>query len=245
MGKNLQDHLQIRTVYKTKKPVTLNDQLSNPIQKMGAGLQYLLQRKGPLAMAASQVYAFCKTRLSNDRPDIQYHFQPLSSDSPGEGLNKFSAITASVCQLRPESRGEIRIQSNDAMQHPIIQPNYLSTDLDRQTVVESLRFTRQIMQTDAMSEHIKCEHLPDPSAQTDEELLEQARDIANTIYHPTSTCRMGADENAVVDAQLRVKGVKGLRVADASIMPVIASGNTNAPTIMIGEKAADLILADR
>ncbi len=244
VGNNLQDHLQIRTVYKTNKPVTLNDQLSNPIQKLGAGLHYILQRKGPLSMAASQVYAFCRTRLSNDRPDIQYHFQPLSSDSPGEGLNKFSAITASVCQLRPESRGHIRIRSNNALDHPSIQANYLSTDLDQATAVESLRFTRKIMQTNAMREHIKVEHLPDPSAQTDAELLDQARNIANTIYHPTSTCRMGADANAVVDAQLRVNGVKGLRVADASIMPEIVSGNTNAPTIMIGEKAADMILAD-
>jgi len=245
VGKNLQDHLQIRTVYKTNKPVTLNDQLSNPIQKMGAGLQYIFQRKGPLSMAASQVYAFCKTRLSNDRPDIQYHFQPLSSDSPGEGLNNFSAFTASVCQLRPESRGEIRIKSNNAMHHPSIQANYLSTELDCQTAVESLRFTRRIMETDAMRDHVKCEHLPDPAAQSDEELLEQARNIANTIYHPTSTCRMGSDEHAVVDERLRVKGVIGLRVADASIMPVIVSGNTNAPAIMIGEKAADMILADR
>lgn len=245
VGANLQDHLQIRTVYKTNKPVTLNDQLSNPIQKMAAGLQYIFQRKGPLSMAASQVYAFCQTRLSNQRPDIQYHFQPLSSDSPGDGLNKFSAFTASVCQLRPESRGDIRIQSNQATVHPVIKANYLSTELDCQTAVESLRFTRKIMETNAMRDHIKCEHLPDPAAQTDDELLEQARNIANTIYHPTSTCRMGADENAVVDARLRVNGVTGLRVADASIMPEIVSGNTNAPTIMIGEKAADMILSDR
>jgi len=245
VGANLQDHLQIRTVYKTHKPVTLNDQLSNPIQKLSAGLEYILKRKGPLSMAASQVYAFCRTRLSNDRPDIQYHFQPLSSDSPGEGLNKFSAFTASVCQLRPESRGSIRVQSNNAMHHPIIQANYLSTELDCQTAIESLRFTRKIMATKAMRDHVKSEHLPSPEAQTDDELLDQARAIANTIYHPTSTCRMGVDAHAVVDSRLRVNGVEGLRVADASIMPEIVSGNTNAPTIMIGEKAADMILEDR
>ncbi len=245
VGANLQDHLQIRTVYKTHKPITLNDQLSNPLQKLSAGLQYALLRKGPLSMAASQVYAFCRTRLANERPDIQYHFQPLSSDSPGEGLNNFSAFTASVCQLRPESRGSIRIQSTNPLKHPVIQANYLSTDLDCQTAVESLRFTRKIMRTIAMREHVKSEHLPDPLAQTDEELLQQARQIANTIYHPTSTCRMGADSRSVVDPQLRVKGVLGLRVADASIMPEIVSGNTNAPTIMIGEKAADMILAER
>jgi len=159
-------------------------------------------------------------------------------------LNKFSAFTASVCQLRPESRGSIRIRSSNALDHPSIRANYLSTELDCQTAVESLRYTRNIMATQAMRGHVKCEHLPDPSAETDDELLEQARNIANTIYHPTSTCRMGADANAVVDAKLRVNGVSGLRVADASIMPEIVSGNTNAPAIMIGEKAADMILAD-
>ena len=245
VGENLQDHLQIRAVYKTRLPVTLNDELSNPLQKVRAGLQYIATRSGPLSMAASQVYAFCRTRLSNERPDIQYHFQPLSADSPGEGLHPFSAITASVCQLRPESRGSIQIQSGDANVHPIITPNYLSTDLDCQTAVESMRFTRSIMQSNAMKEHIAEELLPDPSAESDDELLDQARNIANTIYHPTSTCRMGSDSNAVVDPRLRVNGVSGLRVVDASIMPEIVSGNTNAPTIMIAERVADLIIEDR
>ena len=245
VGENLQDHLQIRAVYKTRLPVTLNDELSNPLQKVRAGLQYIATRSGPLSMAASQVYAFCRTRLSNERPDIQYHFQPLSADSPGEGLHPFSAITASVCQLRPESRGSIQIQSGDANVHPIITPNYLSTDLDCQTAIESMRFTRSIMQSNAMKEHIAEELLPDPSAESDDELLDQARNIANTIYHPTSTCRMGSDSNAVVDPRLRVNGVSGLRVVDASIMPEIVSGNTNAPTIMIAERVADLIIEDR
>ena len=193
-------------------------------------------------MAASQVYAFCRTRLANERPDIQYHFQPLSADSPGEGLHPFSAITASVCQLRPESRGHIRIQSTDPFQHPLITPNYLSTDLDRQTAVESIKHVRRVMASEAMRPHIASELLPGSAAQSDEELLQQAREIANTIYHPTSTCRMGSDSNAVVDIQLRVNKVKNLRIADASIMPEIVSGNTNAPTIMIGEKASNLIL---
>jgi len=245
VGENLQDHLQIRAVYKTKKPVTLNDELSNSWQKMRAGLEYIATRSGPLSMAASQVYAFCRTRLSNERPDIQYHFQPLSADSPGEGLHPFSAITASVCQLRPESRGSIHIRSGDANQHPIIQPNYLSTDFDRQTAIESLKFTRKIMETDAMRKHIASEHSPDPSATSDEDILDQARNIANTIYHPTSTCRMGPDERAVVDARLRVNGVTGIRVVDASIMPELVSGNTNAPTIMIAERASDMIIEDR
>jgi len=244
VGDNLQDHLQIRAVYKTHRPVTLNDELSNPWQKFRAGLEYTARRTGPLSMAASQVYAFCRTRLANERPDIQYHFQPLSADSPGEGLHRFSAITASVCQLRPESRGHIRIRSASADEHPAIVPNYLSTDLDCRTAVEAVRFTRRIMETDAMRGHIKEELLPDPAARDDDALLEQARDIANTIYHPTSTCRMGADDASVVDPRLRVRGVTGLRVVDASIMPEIVSGNTNAPTIMIAERASDLILED-
>ena len=212
---------------------------------MRAGLEYIANRSGPLSMAASQVYAFCRTRLSNERPDIQYHFQPLSADSPGEGLHPFSAITASVCQLRPESRGTIQIQSGDTNQHPTIRPNYLSTDFDCQTAVESLKFTRRIMETEAMRQHIASEYSPDASATSDEDILDQARNIANTIYHPTSTCRMGDDEQAVVDTRLRVNGVTGLRVVDASIMPEIVSGNTNAPTIMIAERASDLIIEDR
>ena len=244
VGANLQDHLQIRAVYKTRLPVTLNDELSNPAQKVRAGLEYALRRSGPLSMAASQVYAFCRTRLANERPDVQYHFQPLSADSPGEGLHPFSAITASVCQLRPESRGTIRIRSRDPDEHPAIVPNYLSTELDRATAVEAVRLTRRIMATRAMHGHIAAELLPDPAAQSDEELLDQARNIANTIYHPVGTCRMGSDERAVLDPRLRVRGVHGLRVVDASVMPEIVSGNTNAPTIMIGERASDLILED-
>jgi len=244
VGSNLQDHLQIRAVYKTRRAVTLNDELSNPWQKVRAGLEYAARRSGPLSMAASQVFAFCRTRLANERPDIQYHFQPLSADSPGEGLNKFSAITASVCQLRPESRGHIRIRSNRPEDHPTIVPNYLSTDLDCRTAVEAIKFTRRIMATGAMRDHIKEELLPDPAATEDDALLDQARNIANTIYHPTSTCRMGADARSVVDPHLRVRGVTGLRVVDASVMPEIISGNTNAPTIMIGERASDLIIQD-
>ncbi len=245
VGSNLKDHLQIRTVYKTHKPVTLNDELSSWHQKGRAALQYAVTRTGPLSMAASQAVAFCRTRLSNQRPDIQYHFQPLSADSPGEGLHPFSAFTASVCQLRPTSTGSITIKSVDPLVAPKIIPNYLSTELDCQTAVESIKYTRQIMQASNMAPHIKEELLPDPKAQTDDELLEQARNIANTIYHPTSTCRMGTDATAVTDERLRVNGVEKLRVVDASVMPDIVSGNTNAPTIMIAEYAADMIIEDR
>ncbi len=244
VGENLQDHLQIRAVFKTHQPVTLNDELRNPLQKLRAGLQYLLNRSGPLSMAASQVYAFSRTRLSNQRPDIQYHFQPLSADSPGEGLHPFSAITASVCQLRPESRGHVHIQSASASVHPKIVPNYLSTDLDCQTAVEALRHVRTVMDSAPMREHIKEAVLPDPQATDDADLLSEARRIANTIYHPVGTCRMGADAASVVDPRLRVRGVDGLRVIDASVMPEIVSGNTNAPVIMMAERASDLILED-
>ncbi|MBX2883762.1 MAG: choline dehydrogenase [Granulosicoccus sp.] len=244
VGSNLQDHLQIRTVYKTNKPITLNDELNNPLQKLRAGIQYIMTRSGPMSMAASQVAAFCRTRLSNNRPDIQYHFQPLSADSPGEGLHKFSAITASICQLRPESRGTVNIHSPDPKQHPRIVPNYLSTELDCQTAIESIKHARSVMYSSAMAEHIASEHLPGSQYKTDAELLDAARNISNTIYHPTSTCRMGPDADAVVDPRLRVNGVTGLRVVDASIMPTIVSGNTNAPTIMIAEKAAAMILED-
>ncbi len=244
VGENLQDHLQLRAVFKTVLPVTLNDELSNPLQKLKAGLQYLLTRTGPLSMAASQVYAFSRTRLSNRRPDIQYHFQPLSADSPGEGLHPFSAITASVCQLRPESRGHIHIKSADADVHPVITPNYLSTELDCQTAVEALRHVRQVMASGPMQAHIKETLLPDPAAEDDDALLLEARRIANTIYHPAGTCRMGADADSVLDPRLRVRGVERLRVVDASVMPEIVSGNTNAPTIMIAERAADLIKED-
>jgi choline dehydrogenase len=244
-GENLQDHLQIRSVYKTCQPITLNDELASPWQKLRAATEYAMTRSGPLSMAASQVYAFCRTRLANERPDIQYHFQPLSADSPGEGLHDFPAVTASVCQLRPESRGSIQIVSPDIRQHPRIVTNYLSTDLDCRTAIEALRFTRRIMQGEAMRKHIAEELLPDPAAQSDDALLEQARNIANTIYHPTSTCRMGTDTEAVVNPRLQVNGVEGLRVVDASIMPEIVSGNTNAPTVMIGEKAADMIIEDQ
>lgn len=244
VGENLQDHLQIRAVFKTQRPVTLNDELSNPLQKLRAGIQYLLTRSGPLSMAASQVYAFSRTRLSNQRPDIQYHFQPLSADSPGEGLHPFSAITASVCQLRPESRGHIHIKAADANVHPTIVPNYLSTDLDCKTAVEALRHVRAVMDSEPMRDHIKEPLVPDPQAHDDEALLSEARRIANTIYHPVGTCRMGADSESVVDPRLRVRGVKGLRVIDASVMPEIVSGNTNAPVIMMAELASDLIIED-
>lgn len=244
VGKNLQDHLQIRTIYKVNKPITLNDEVNNPIRKIGMGLEYALFRTGPLTMAASQVCIFTKTDPQMSRPDIQFHLQPLSADKPADGTHRFSAFTASVCQLRPTSTGHIALKSADPSEYPAIHPNYLATLEDQQTAVESIKITRKIMQAPALKPLIASEHEPGIEHQTDEELLEYARNRATTIYHPTGTCKMGHDDMAVVDERLRVKGVKGLRVVDASIMPIIISGNTNAPTIMIAEKAADMIKED-
>jgi len=243
VGENLQDHLQIRSVYRCTRP-TLNDEVNNPFRKALIGLEYLLRRTGPMSMGASQVYVFARTRAELETPDIQFHFQPLSADKPGEGLHRFSAFTASVCQLRPESRGRIRIKHPDPYAYPAIEPNYLATVTDRAAAVAGLRMTRAIAGSRAMRPFVAEELLPGPAARTDEELLEAARNIAQTIYHPTGTCAMGQGPHAVVDERLRVHGVGGLRVVDASVMPVITSGNTNAPTIMIAEKAADMIRAD-
>ena len=249
VGKRLQDHLQIRAVYKTSQP-TLNDEISNPLRKMMMGLEYMLRRTGPMTMAASQVVIFTHSDKGvapgSQRPDIQFHFQPLSSDSPGEGTHAFSAFTSSICQLRPTSMGEVNIQSPDPTQHPSIQPNYLNTEHDCQVAVGGMKVSRQIATMPALKSFIKEEYDPGSHVQTDEQLLEHARNTATTIYHPACTCKMGpaSDPQAVVDAKLRVHGMDGLRVADASIMPNITSGNTNAPAIMIGEKCADMILSD-
>lgn len=244
VGKNLQDHLQIRLVFETSER-TLNDELNNPLKQFKVGLQYFLTRTGPLTLAASQVTIFTKSSADIARPDIQFHMQPLSADKPGDGVHPFSAFTASVCQLRPHSRGEIRITSSDPFAYPEIHPNYLSDQRDCEVAVNGIKVARGIAGAPALKSRIIRERVPGSEYQSDEELLDAARKFSQTIYHPTSTCKMGQDNMAVVDAQLRVHGIEGLRVADASIMPEIVSGNTNAPTIMIGEKAADMILASR
>ena len=243
VGGNLQDHLQIRSVYKCTAP-TLNDEVNNFFLKMRIGLEYILFRTGPMSMAASLVCAFAKTRPEVATPDIQFHFQPLSADKPGEGLHPYSAFTASVCQLRPESRGRIGLKSNDPFAYPAIHPNYLATQTDRETVVAGMKLTRSLSKTSALAPFVEGELLPGPEVVTEDELLDSARMLAQTIYHPVGTCKMGADEEAVVDERLRVHGVESLRVVDASIMPTITSGNTNAPAVMIGEKASDMILED-
>ncbi len=243
VGQNLQDHLQIRLVFKTKQN-TLNDELNSYFKQFKVGLQYFLKRTGALTLAASQIVIFTKTKAELERPDIQFHFQPLSADKPGDGVHPFSAFTTSVCQLRPHSSGHLEIKSTDPLQHPAIHPNYLSDERDLEVAVESIKVARRIAEAPALAAEILDEYVPGREYQTDEELLLAARKFSQTIYHPTSTCKMGNDDMAVVDDRLRVHGINGLRVADASIMPEITSGNTNAPAIMIGEKASDMILKD-
>ena len=244
VGQNLQDHLQIRMIYEVNVP-TLNDEINNWFRRSMIGMDYVFRRRGPMALGASQVCVFTRTRQDLERPDIQYHLQPLSADKPGIEMHRFSGITASVCQLRPESKGTIEVQSPDPYVYPKITPNYLSAALDQDTAVAAMHYTRRLVSTNALSSFVVSEKVPGEAFETDEQLLDAARNISQTIYHPTSTCKMGSDVQAVVDERLRVHGVKGLRVADASVMPAIVSGNTNAPTIMIGEKASDMILEDR
>ncbi|AMO38329.1 GMC family oxidoreductase [Thauera humireducens] len=243
VGRNLQDHLQVRLVFKTRER-TLNDEVNSPLRKLWIGLQYMFSRTGPLTLAASQVAIFTRSSPDVARPDIQFHMQPLSADKPGEGAHPFSAFTASVCQLRPWSRGHIEIRSPDPLSYPAIHANYLGDERDHPVVIGGVKVARRIAQADALRPHIISEFVPGAQFASDSELLEAARRHSQSIYHPAGTCKMGRDELAVVDARLRVRGLAGLRVADASIMPELVSGNTNAPTIMIGEKAADMILAD-
>jgi choline dehydrogenase len=230
-------------VFKTNTR-TLNDELNTWWKKALIGLQYFLFRTGPLTLSASQVYVFTNTSLDGSRPNIQFHMQPLSADKPGDGVHPFSAFTMSICNLRPESRGEVTINSADPTQLPKIIPNYLSTEGDRKIAIDSIKVARKIAEADSLKKHILDEYVPGQSFISDEELLEAAKNNSQSIYHPVGTCKMGHDENSVVDEQLKVHGIYGLRVVDASIMPELVSGNTNAPTMMIAEKAAEMILSD-
>ena len=243
VGKNLQDHLQARLIYKCKEP-TLNDEVRSLWNQMRIGAKYILFRAGPMTMAASLATGFLKTHDRLETPDIQFHIQPWSADSPGEGVHAFSAFTASVCQLRPESRGEIRLKDAEPTSYPAIHPNYLATETDRRTLLEGIKIAIRIAEQPPLLSKISERFRPGPDETSDEALLEWARNFSTTIYHPAGTCKMGQDPHAVVDERLRVRGIDGLRVADCSIMPEIVSGNTNAPTIMIGEKASDMILED-
>ena len=244
VGGNLQDHLQLRCSWRLTGAKTLNTLANSLIGKMTIGMDYAFRRRGPMSMAPSQLGAFTRSRPDVATPDLEYHVQPLSLDAFGQPLHDFPAITASVCNLRPESRGRVDITSADPGDAPKIAPNYLSTEGDRQTSVLAIRQVRDIMTRPAMSRYAPEEMKPGITAQTDAELARAAGDVGTTIFHPVGTVRMGADEAAPLDATLRMRGIGGLRVVDASVMPRITSGNTNAPTIMIAEKAADMILAE-
>jgi len=245
VGENLQDHLQMRMIFKVENTVTLNQRANSLVGKLGMGLEYLLFRRGPLSMAPSQLGAFTRSDAARETPDLQYHVQPLSLDKFGDPLHAFPAITASVCNLRPESRGSIHIRSGDFRDAPLICPGYLSAPGDRQVAAQAIRLTRRICQAPALARFKPVEYKPGAEIDSDEALAVAAGDIGTTIFHPVGTCRMGGDERAVVDARLRVHGLRGLRIADASVMPTITSGNTNSPTLMIAEKAADMMKEDR
>jgi choline dehydrogenase len=246
VGANLQDHLQIRSVYKVKNAKTLNTLANTWWGKAMIGLEYALKRTGPMSMAPSQLGAFTKSDPALPHANLEYHVQPLSLDAFGEPLHSFPAITASVCNLNPTSRGTVQITSADFKDAPAIAPHYLATDEDRKVAADSLRVTRRIMAQDAMTPFAPEEFKPGVQYQTDEDLAKLAGDIASTIFHPVGTTRMGRDNDpmAVVNARLQVRGVAGLRVVDAGVMPTITSGNTNSPTLMIAEKAAQWIAQD-
>ena len=246
VGANLQDHLQLRTVYQVENARTLNTLSRSLWGKASIGLEYALRRSGPMSMAPSQLGAFTRSTPGQPHANLQYHVQPLSLDAFGEPLHRFNAITASVCNLNPTSRGTVHITSPEPGVAPAIAPRYLSTAEDRQVAVDALRVTRRIMAQPALAPHRPTEYKPGASYQSDEDLERLAGEIGTTIFHPVGTCRMGVDTDprAVVDTRLRVHGVRGLRVVDASVMPTITSGNTNSPTLMVAERAAEWILAD-
>ena len=243
VGENLQDHLQLRCAYKVTGIPTLNEKATRLLGKALIGLEYLARRSGPMSMAPSQLGVFTRSDPSFETANLEYHVQPLSLEKFGEPVHAFPAFTASVCNLRPESRGTVHVESADHRRQPSIQPNYLSAAADRRVAADSIRITRAIVGQEALSAYRPEEFKPGPGFETEEELERAAGLIGTTIFHPVGTCRMGADPDSVVDPELRVRGVRNLRVADASIMPTIVSGNTNSPTIMIAEKAAAMILA--
>jgi choline dehydrogenase len=245
VGGNLQDHLQIRAVYRVRGALTLNTLSASLAGKARIALEYALRRSGPMSMAPSQLGLFTRSRDDRPHPDIQFHVQPLSLPAFGQPLDPYPAFTASVCNLNPESRGTVQARSPDATQAPAIRPNYLATEGDRRVAADSLRVVRRIALQPALARYDPQEDRPGPQYQGDEELARRAGDIATTIFHPVGTARMGRSDDplAVCDARLRVRGVTGLRVADASVMPTITSGNTNSPTLMIAEKAARFLRA--
>lgn len=244
VGANLQDHLQIRTVYRVSGAKTLNQLANSTVGKATMALEYGLFRTGPLSMAPSQLGIFARSDGAVTRPDLEYHVQPLSTDKLGDPLHGFPAVTVSVCNLRPESRGTVHIKSQDPAEMPAIRPNYLSTPGDRDVAVRAVHQVRRLLSTQALRRYTPEELLPGPRVADEADLLAAIGDIATTIFHPVGTCRMGRDPGAVVDDRLRVRGIDGLRIADASVMPTIISGNTASPVIMIAERTADFCLSE-
>jgi choline dehydrogenase len=247
VGANLHDHLQLRMAFRVSNVKTLNTMAHSLWGKLMMGLEYAVNRSGPLAMAPSQLGAFVKSDDAQATPDLEYHVQPLSLDKFGDPLHTFPGFTASVCNLRPTSRGSVQIKSPDSAAAPAIAPNYLATAEDRAVAVRALRLTRRIVtETKAMQKYAPAEFLPGPAFQTDEEMLTASGNIGTTIFHPVGTCKMGRaeDDSAVVDPTLKVRGIEGLRVIDASVMPSITSGNTNSPTVMIAERGSEMVRSD-
>jgi len=244
VGQDLQDHYQARMIYELNQPLSVNDDVKGLFGKIRTGLRYALFKEGPMTFGAGHVGVFMKALPESATPDAQVHFIPFSAVKLGGTLHPFSGITASVCQLRPESRGEVMIESADPARHPRITPNYLATDYDRRIMVEGLKKLRTITRSPAFAQYVTRERDPGDSVDTDHGLLDFVRNTGTTIFHPTSSCRMGTDPRAVVDARLRVHGVRGVRVADCSVMPTVPSGNTNAPAIMVGEKCAHMMRED-
>ena len=247
VGENLQDHLQARVIFQCTKPITTNDDLASCWRTLKIGLDYVFTRGGPMAVGINQGGIFARAMPGSATPDVQFHVATLSSDMAGSPTHPFSGFTFSVCQLRPQSRGFVRIKSADPLDPPAMQPNYLSAPEDCATLVAGVRLARRLAATRALAPYVKAEYRPGPAAQSDAELLEFIRNTGGTIFHPAGTCKMGdiaRDTRAVVDARLRVHGIEGLRVVDCSIMPTLTSGNTNVPAVMIAEKAADMILID-
>ena len=241
VGGNLQDHLQIRVMYKCTRPITTNDDLASWWGKLRIGAKWLFTRKGPLAIGINQGGLFTRALPESATPDVQFHFATLSAELAGATPHPWPGFTMSVCQLRPASRGTVRIRSTDAFEPPSMQPNYLSSELDRRCAVAGIRLARALASTRSLKPYVAEEYRPGPKATTDDDLLEFARNYGATIFHPSGSCKMGNDPMAVVDAQLRVRGMEALRVVDCSIMPTLVSGNTHAAAVMIAEKASDLI----
>jgi choline dehydrogenase len=244
VGRNLQDHLQFRLMFRVSKPITTNDDLRSLASQARIGLQWLMKGTGPLGIGINQGGLFTRVLPGSTSPDIQFHFSTLSADMAGGKPHDWSGCTFSVCQLRPESRGVVEIKSTDPLEAPSMRPNYLAAETDRICAVESIKYARRLATTDALKDYIESEYKPGASVQSDDEILDFARGNGATIFHPSGTCKMGSDPMAVTDARLRVHGIDGLRVVDCSIMPTLVSGNTHAPVVMIAEKASDMILAD-